>query len=129
MAAWAGDDKQFIDANKDTPKHIVTLGKGGDAYYRPGLEEPLVLVNGDPYKWKAINVTVAGEMWALTGDETNNLRYNPTPGDPNSWVECSGTLVQVAVSACGKLNKFWSLLCFGCLLLVLFYNSTYKKCH
>ena len=101
MAAWAGDDKQFIDANKDTPKHIVTLGKGGDAYYRPGLEEPLVLVNGDPYKWKAINVTVAGEMWALTGDETNNLRYNPTPGDPNSWVECSGTLVQVAVSSCG----------------------------
>ena len=32
MAAWAGDDKQFIDANKDTPKHIVTLCTGGDAY-------------------------------------------------------------------------------------------------
>ena len=29
MAAWAGDDKQFIDANKDTPKHLVTIGNNG----------------------------------------------------------------------------------------------------
>ena len=109
MAAWAGDDKQFIVDNVDTTKHIVTLGSGGDAYYRPGLEQPLVLVNGDPFAWKAINVTVTGEMWGLTGDETNNIRYNPTPGDPSSWVECSGTLVQIAVSACGKKNKKYSV--------------------
>ena len=109
MAAWAGDDKQFIVDNVDTTKHIVTLKKAGDAYYRPGLEEPLVLVNSMSMLLKAINVTVTGEMWGLTRDETNNVRYNPTPGDPSSWVECSGTLVQISISACGKKKKKYSV--------------------
>ena len=100
MAAWAGDDKQFLDDNKDTPSHVVVVGGGGCCYYKPA-EGDESLVNGPPYKWKSINVTVTGEMWALTGDETNNVRYNPTISDVDAWVEVPGTLRQVAVSSCG----------------------------
>ena len=90
MAAWAGDDKQFIDANKDTPKHLVTIGNNGVCGYRPGLSGSKINVNAEPYGWKAINVTVTGEMWALTGDETNNVRYNPTVSDDDGSCEyCS----------------------------------------
>ena len=101
MAAWAGDDKQFIDANKDTPKHLVTIGNNGVCGYRPGLSGSKINVNAEPYGWKAINVTVTGEMWALTGDETNNVRFNPTVSDPDAWVEVPGTFRQIAVSSCG----------------------------